>query len=95
MNKNELINKVQSLLKPLEKQRYYFHPNTTISLIHWGEEMETTLIDIYVSSINGEVLLVSKDEFTSPEENNIDILKHFNINEVKNIFNILKQQLKS
>ena len=94
MTKAELLTRVKTLLESLDEKRFQFNPNTTATIVCWGDPTDTLLVELFISCSTDNILVVSNNEYTRAQyERDIDPLEHFSTEEVSTIANILETQL--
>lgn len=94
MKKYELLDKARALLESLDEKRFQFNPNTTATIVCWGDPTDTELVELFISCSTDDVILISKNHFTRErDEHDLDPLEHLSTAEVGNILNILANQL--
>ena len=95
MKKYELLDKAKTLLESLDEKRFQFNPDTTATIVCWGDPTDTKLVELFISCSTDEVLLISHNHFTRErDEHDLDPLEHLSTSEVGNILNIFENQLK-
>ena len=95
MTKAELLERVKTQLETLDEKRFQFNPDTTATIVCWGDPTPTTLGEIFISCSTDNVILISKNEYTRErDEHDLDPLEYFSTAEVETIANILETQLK-
>ena len=95
MTKAELLTRVKTLLESLDEKRFQFNPNTTATIVCWGDPTDTELVELFISCSTDNVILISRNEYTRErDEHDLDPLEHLSTAEVETIANILETQLK-